>query len=91
MISPRIPASQNGAAAESKKCATYPLSTGPTIKPIPKAAPISPKFFARLAGVEISAIDACAMLKFAAASPPIKRLTKISVSDFVIIPRPKIT
>ena len=46
--------------ARVPKSANSPPIPGPKTNPIPKAAPIIPKFFALFSGVEISAIYAAA-------------------------------
>ena len=66
-----------------------PPRAGPTIKPIPTATPISPKFLARFLGSVMSAIEACAILIFAPAKPAIARDMKSIEREERRIPSPK--
>ena len=62
---------KNGVRAP--KSERSPPIAGPITNPIPKAAPIIPKFCARLSGVEISAMYAEAEVKLAPKIPETAR------------------
>src|SRR5271165_4104790 len=64
---------QNGARGEMAP--RKPPSAGPSTKPMPNAAPISPKLAARFSGGVTSDIYAPAVLKLAAQMPDITRPT----------------
>ena len=59
-----IAANQKGVDAVNHEntdgSASTPPRNGPTMKPTPNAAPMSPKFFVRSSGFVTSAMDACA-------------------------------
>ena len=56
-------------------CPSRPPTTGPTMKPMPQAAPFMPKNFARSACGTRSATTAFAVAKVAPAKPAITRPT----------------
>ena len=76
-IRERMAANQNGVVALNQArmvgSESVPPRNGPTIKPIPKAAPIRPKALALFSGAVESAITACATEIFPPVSPSMAR------------------
>ena len=68
-----------------KKVASTPQRAGPMRNADPKAAPISPIFFARVSEVEISEIQACTTQNPPPAIPDIKRAKRQSPNPKVAI------
>ena len=66
---------------------SIPPSAGPRIKPIPKAAPIRPKFFARSPEADMSAKYAVAV---GTVPPAIPAITRPTIKIVNVLEKPKI-